>query len=178
MNKVIWALLLSVFLFQTSAFADGTSSAEVLKDFRAKIKGFLSSYPTNVKVVKPGGGYVSEYYDVKPEYNIDVQATNSLITPYTGVLEFKIIRYFTGFHKNEEDARKDNNYVNKDEEAHKHYYSFQDNEWVVTKRTHHAYMKFLSRPSLDEWFSCGTSLKAECAEHNMPNRIVNEINSK
>jgi hypothetical protein len=84
-----------------------------------------------------GGGWVKEVYEADPDYKIDIQTTNSLITPYLGYCEFSLVRHHTSFHENKEDARKDDNFTESETVKHKHTYAFQDYKWIVKAREHY-----------------------------------------
>lgn len=159
---------LSCFIFVNSAVSASTepTAKEVLKDFKQKIAEFVSNYSNNRKsdVHKLGGGWVSQYYEVANDYSIDVQATNSLISPYTATCEFKITRHMTDFHKNKIDAELDINYTKAETLTHKHYYAYQDDEWVVVDRKHLTYIPLRMSAPIDSWDPCSDYLG--CREKN------------
>ncbi|MDP3831649.1 MAG: hypothetical protein Q8Q47_10290, partial [Ignavibacteriaceae bacterium] len=97
----------------------------------------FESYNTDRReqLAELGGGWVKEYFEPETNYKIDVQKTNSLITPFTGFCEFILTRYLTKFHSTKGDASNDNSFIKSDKRTHKHYYGFQEGIWLVTSRT-------------------------------------------
>ncbi len=98
-------------------------------------------------------------------YKIDVQKTNSLITPFTGFCEFTLTRHITKFHPAKEDAINDNLFLKSDKRIHKHYYGFQEGKWIVTSRTNQdpelakLINPLTNRSSFDKWNDCNEVIK-------------------
>ncbi len=127
-----------------------------ISSFKELITNHLNSYKNDKreKIVLLGGGWVKEYYDPENDYKIDIQKTNSLITPNTGYFEFTLTRHYTAFHKNKNDAMNDTIYLKSDKTIHKHRYGFQENKWVVTSREHQRIDSLLP-----DWYDCNEILQ-------------------
>ena len=142
-----------------------------VKSFKEYLTIHFESYKTDrrERLTKLSGGWVREYFEPDDNYKIDVQKTNSLITPLIGFCEFTLTRHLTEFHLNEEDANKDSLFIKSDKRNHKHNYGFQDGKWVVTLRRsqqpENVEMTKLSKrlnlpsSSLDEWYDCNEVIK-------------------
>ena len=127
------------------------------KTFKEFITKHLDGYKNHrrERVTLLGGGWVNEYFEPEKSYKIDVQKTNSLITPFTGFCEFTLTRHITAFHKSKDAAALDKIVIKSDQTVHKHYYGFQENEWIVTSREH---QKISTSPS--NWYDCNEILQA------------------
>lgn len=130
------------------------SGNEIVTSFREYLARHLASYKTNNRqtVTLLGGGWVTEFYKPKDETAIDVQTTNSLVSPYLAVGEFNLVRYRTAFHKTKEEAAADNNYVANDETKHRHTYAYQDGKWVPKTRQNYLAI-------LNSWSDCNEVIK-------------------
>jgi len=135
-----------VIIFISIAFIDcsdkvkenKSENIDPVKTFKEYVTNHLDSYKKDKResVTLLGGGWVNEYYEPENAYKIDVQKTNSLVTPYTGYCEFTLVRHFSSFHKIKEDATIDTVFIKSDKTIHRHHYGFQDNKWIVTSREH------------------------------------------
>lgn len=135
------------------------SDADIVKSFKGYAADFIASYKTDRReyVGKLGGGWAKIYFEPSLDYGVDVRKTDSLVSPYVGVLEFTLIRHFTKFHPSESDAEADNSFVQTTSTNHRHTYAFQDNKWVPKSREN--YSAFLN-----EWFACEMPSDG-CFEH-------------
>lgn len=117
-------------------------------DFENHIENHFESYETDRRegVLKLGGGWVKKRHSLRDKYSYDVQETNSLVSPYKGIYEFKLLRSYTDFHATEQEAILDNNFTKTDNNIHRHIYLYQKGNWVVTERK---YMGFGG-----EWYHC------------------------
>jgi hypothetical protein len=83
---------------------------------------------------------VKEYFQPdQSSAGIDVQRTASLVSPYIGTLEFKLVNHYTAFHKTRKEAEADSTFVNSKAIIHKHTYAYQDGKWVPKTRKHEDY---------------------------------------
>jgi type II secretory pathway pseudopilin PulG len=121
----------------------------VVKSFKQYIKDYMDSYKTDKRerVQEFGAGWAKEYFAPDSNYGIDVKATDSLISPYSGVCEFTIMRRWTAYHVTKEDAEKDNNFINAQSVKHKHTYAFQEGRWVPSGRQYHSDFPY-------KWYDC------------------------
>jgi hypothetical protein len=129
-------LVIACLLIGALPAQDQSEHRAVVSSFEQHIRDFMDSYKTDKRdrVTLLGGGWVRERFEPEAEYKIDVQATNSLITPYTGYCEFSLVRHYTRFHENKNDAEKDEDFVQSETVKHKHTYAFQDDKWTVKMR--------------------------------------------
>jgi hypothetical protein len=93
------------------------------------------------------GGWAKWSFEPVGPPNIDVRKSDSLISPYTGVCEFTLAKYYTALHKSAEEARADDKFVGEEESKHRHTYAFQDGHWVPTLRQYYYSV-------LDKWYDC------------------------
>ena len=137
--------------------SDKVENIDPVKTFKDYITKHLSSYKQDKRenITLLGGGWVRLYYEPESNYKIDVQKTNSLVTPYTGYCEFTLTRHFTTFYKNKEDAAKDSIFIKSDKTIHRHHYGFQENNWVVTSREH----MMISSVMDNDWYDCNEVLQ-------------------
>jgi hypothetical protein len=133
-------LLLLVISGFHPALAQSTSEdKQAVESFKSYIQQHFASYKQNrrERVTMLGGGWVKEYFEPNSDSaSIDVQKTTSLITPYTGKLDFQLVRHMTGFHKTREDAAADSSFVKTTIAIHHHTYAFQDGKWLPKVRQH------------------------------------------
>jgi hypothetical protein len=125
---------------------------KAVTSFKTYVQHHLESYKTNrrEKVSSLGGGWVKEYFEVDAgSAEFDVQRTNSLISPYTGKLEFRMIRHFTAFHRTREEAIADTAFIHSDIASHRHNYAYQDDKWIPKVRQHRA-----EAFGNTEWYDC------------------------
>lgn len=138
-----------------------------VKSFKIYLAKHFESYKSDSReqITKLGGGWVKEYYEPNLNYKIDVQKTNSLITPFTGYCEFILIRHITDFHSSKEEASNDSIFTKSNERTHKHSYGFQEDKWVVTSRSNQdqelakIVNPLTKRSSFDTWGDCNEVIK-------------------
>ena len=151
--------LLSVFLLYPSQTVAQSEDQEALAAFKAYVSHHLTSYQQNrrQRVMMYSQGWVSEYFEPDPaSASIDVEKTNSLVSPYTGSLDFRLIRHRTAFHASRQDAASDSNFVQQDSWVHKHTYAHQEKQWVPNTRE--------SKPekfTTAEWSRCDEGKNAQ-----------------
>ena len=120
--------------------ADDTDKEKaIVASFKKVASEHIKSYEkeNRERLALLGGGWVKEKYEAQDKYEIDVEATKSLISPYIGTFEFSLKAKITNFHSTKEDAQKDNNFVKSTFLKHKHTYAYQDDKWVVKSRKHY-----------------------------------------
>jgi len=134
--------------------AENVNPVETFKEY---ISEHLDSYKKDKRgrITLAGGGWINLHYEPDNNYKIDVQKTNSLVTPYSGFCEFTLNRRFTAFHKNKENASKDSIFIKSITIIHRHNYGFQENKWIVTSREH----KMISSLMDFDWNSCDEVLQ-------------------
>jgi hypothetical protein len=130
-------LLLSALLLSPGPAVAQSEDQDALATFKAYVNHHLSSYKQNQreKVSKFGGGWANQYFE--PDVlsaSIDVEKTNSLVSPYTASLKFRMIRHRTALHDKKEDAANDSQFTNQDSWFHEHTYAYQDKQWVPKTR--------------------------------------------
>jgi hypothetical protein len=142
-----------VLLMAILCTATQQSSPEIVTPFKEIAAKHIASYQTNHRVspFKTGDPnhlvWRKEWFDAEPKYSVDVQSTNSLVSPYVGIFEFTLRRYLTKAWDTKEEAEKDTASTEVLLVKHKHIFAYQDRKWVPTDRKH--YHEFLK-----EWFDC------------------------
>lgn len=134
-------------------------SPEIVSSFKEIAARHVSSYQNDhrVRVALFGRDrWRREWFDAEPKYSVDVQSTNSLISPYVGIFEFRLRRYLSKMWDTKEQAEKDTTSEAIFLVKHKHTFAYQDKKWVATERKH-----FQEEPKVladDQWWNCDETL--------------------
>jgi hypothetical protein len=67
------------------------------------------------------------------DYSFDVKVTDSLVTPYSGVLSYTVVTWRTEDHPTNEEAEKDNNFTSSWSDSVTHTFGYQDGQWKLLK---------------------------------------------
>jgi hypothetical protein len=67
------------------------------------------------------------------QYGFDVKVTDSLVTPYTGVLSYDEVTWLTAEHPTQKEAEQDNNFTSSLKSSHTSTYGYQEGKWVLLK---------------------------------------------
>ena len=122
----------------------------VVNSYKQYISNFMESYKTdnreNIFFVD-GLGWRKKIFEPKTDFEIDVRATDSLISPYIGTCDFTLITHLTAFHKTKAEAEQDRVFVTENTMKHRHTYALQDDIWVPKSRQHYY-------AALNDWFDC------------------------
>jgi hypothetical protein len=87
-----------------------------------------------------GGGWVKEYFEPNiSSVTFDIQRTSSLVSPYSGRLNFELLTHYTAFHKSSAEAAVDSDFTQVSSVLHKHTYAYQDGRWVPQVRRYVSY---------------------------------------
>ena len=73
------------------------------------------------------------YSETVSQYGFDVKVTDSLVTPYTGVLSYDEVTWFTADHPTQKEAEQDNNFTSSLKSPHTSTYGYQEGKWVLLK---------------------------------------------
>ncbi len=71
------------------------------------------------------------YTETISHYGFDVKVTDSLVTPYTGVLSYDQVTWFTAEHPTQKEAEQDNNFTSSSKSSHTSTYGYQEGKWVL-----------------------------------------------
>jgi len=74
-----------------------------------------------------------EYTETVSQYGFDVKVTDSLVTPYTGVLNYKEVILATAEHPTQKEAEQDNSFSPYLNIPLTFTYGYQDGKWVPLK---------------------------------------------
>jgi hypothetical protein len=121
---------------------DASNDKQVVESFRTYMQQHFASYEHNrrERTTLLSQGWMKMYYQPdQSSAGIDVQRTASLVSPYIGTLEFKLVNHFTAFHKSRKEAESDSTFVNSKAVSHTHTYAYQDGKWVPKTRKHVEY---------------------------------------
>lgn len=122
----------------------------IVKSFEKFIDSHLNSYRTNKRdiVAKCDNGWSKDSFEAVAEHSIDIQRTTSLVSPYSGVCEFSLLKKGTAYHSTRAEAVADQVFVGPGKIIkHRHSYAFQGGTWVVKSRQHYF-------ESVGEWMDC------------------------
>jgi hypothetical protein len=133
----------------TSEMDNPSDQKTVVASFKEFITKHIASYKTNrrERVLKFGGGWAKRFIEAEADYNIDIQTTTSLVSPYVGVCEFSLKEHLSMFHPNKNDALQDDKPATSTSTKHKHTYAYQDGKWVIKTRLHYSDVS-------DKWLDC------------------------
>jgi hypothetical protein len=73
------------------------------------------------------------YTEKVSDFSFDVKITDSLVTPYTGVLNYKQVFWETAGHPTKEEAQADSNFVRSWTNPQTSTYGYQDGQWKLLK---------------------------------------------
>ncbi len=65
--------------------------------------------------------------------SFDVKLTDSLVTPYTGILTYTEVSWSTAKHATKEEAEKDSNFTSSLSNSHTFTYGYQNGMWNLLK---------------------------------------------
>ncbi|MBP2657786.1 MAG: hypothetical protein H6Q69_818 [Firmicutes bacterium] len=139
MKKILPLLLCLLFLLQTSAFAVPDEEMAITS-FKETIQKHLHSYQDDPRIivfsVSTDTKWLKSKCDIPYDYSYDIQKTNSIITPYTGYLIYKMRVLTTDNQTTKEAAEACNTFNNNDDNLFIKYrilFSYQDNKWIPKK---------------------------------------------
>jgi hypothetical protein len=157
-------LVISVLvLFAPSVFVgDEKAEQEAVKTFKQYVSDLMGRYkaekhertgtsPHCEEGGSPPFPYLRAVYEPSVDYKIDVRKTDSLVTPYAGILEFRWNERFSVCHETREEAQADSKLSGSNSLKYRYTYAFQDGKWVPKDRE-------IGSLSIDssrwEWESC------------------------
>lgn len=151
----ILAAVICFLLLPLTAVAQDHPQPQTSEDIVGSFKAFVDDYfkkaytdSTDYAVVAllPTHTWMKMYFVRSGDYSIDVRKTDSLVSPYVGVLEFPIEKYSTTAHKTEEDAKADNNFFPPvPAPRQRKNFALQDNKWIQKSEQYSV---------ADEWADC------------------------
>lgn len=139
--KKLLILFMLVFSVFNTAFANGQEVVNSFKSFISpKISYVEQSYAqASPKVIyDKGSKYTKPYYYKQTsefEYKLDVQVTDSLMSPYIGIVELKkSVKHYNG-QKTEEKAKSEYNVHWVFIDRYRLVYNYDNGDWVFAKVT-------------------------------------------
>jgi len=157
-------------------WAQSSDERKVIESFSVYVQHHIDSYKTNrrERVLLFPAGWVHQYYELDPSGSkTDIQRTNSLLTPYVGTLEFRLIRHYTVFYRSREQAAADVHFVQTDVNVHRHTYAYQNEQWIPKERQFHIpehdrsivrARTLIGEPVKEdyiEWFDCNGAIERQ-----------------
>ena len=94
----------------------------------AKLAAAQAAAKPTVKVL-----WRRQYTGTVSQYGFDVKVTDSLVTPYTGVLSYDEVAWSTAEHPAQKEAEQDNNFTPSSKTPHTSTYGYQEGKWVFLK---------------------------------------------
>lgn len=73
------------------------------------------------------------YTETVSQYGFDVKVTDSLVTPYTGILSYSQVSWLTAEHPTKEEAEKDDKFISSLSNSFTFTYGYQDGQWKLLK---------------------------------------------
>ena len=134
---------------------------KILKEFENFISTHISSYQSDnrASTINKGDDWYHSYYECLPQYDYDLQTTNSLVMPFGGFLEFSLIKWRSNLAKSKDEAENNGSISIYETRIHKHMYGYKNNHWVILSRK--------SKRSTDneyKWYNCDIK-KDGCMEY-------------
>jgi len=125
--------------------AKSSQSSDPKTQFVSHVEKLLSMN-SDVSPIKFGAGWAKRKYIALPDYSYDIQKTDSLVSPYTAVLNFSTKGYKTNLYNTEEEALQDKVFNPIQSQfgivKYRYHYAYQDNQWVF---------KFAEKYVIDSW---------------------------
>lgn len=147
LRKLAWIAIVGLLVCPVVLAADEKAEREaVVSSFKQYVKDYVDSYKTDRReqvhdiqgrLGNTGTWVIGSFGPVRDGYSIDIRKTDSLISPYVGVLEFELVGHETRVHASKEEALADNDFGPETEGfviEHRHTYAFQDGKWVPKSR--------------------------------------------
>lgn len=149
MSILVKRLFVLFVILVASFSAQADEKAQVVKSFKSLAAGHIASFKTDNRawVVTQSKssttppfesqilGYINVWFSVLPEYGIDIQVSNSLMSPYTGTLDYKVQIHSSQPHQTREEAAKDFTEVEVSRAVdYRNTYAYQDGEWVLVSK--------------------------------------------
>jgi len=132
-------------IFRCSLLAlgqDASNDKQVVESFKTYVQQHFASYEHNrrERTALLGQGWVKEYYQPdQSSASIDVERTSSLVSPFVGTSEFKMVEHYTEPHGTRKEAEADSTFVRTKVVMHTHIFAYQDGKWVPKSRKHEGY---------------------------------------
>jgi hypothetical protein len=82
---------------------------------------------------QPVASWRKRYTEEVSQYGFDVKVTDSLVTPYTGVLSYDEVTWVTAEHPSQKEAEQDDNFTSSLKTPHTSTYGYQEGKWVFLK---------------------------------------------
>jgi predicted choloylglycine hydrolase len=156
-------ILIFSWLFDTVIIAQlNNYETKIKTDFENFVAKHISTYQTDNReyTTNRGKDWFYSYYDCLPQYSYDLVSTNSLVTPFRGYLEFTLFKWQSNPCVSEEEAENDSSISVYEERTHKHWYGYQNDNWVVLSRENKQ-----TGGKDDNWYECDRK-KHGCWEYN------------
>lgn len=145
MIKRVLLLLMALLLLCNAGLA---GEQDVVDSFKAHVQKImqpvLATYKENTTHIRyfdparhglPGAGHWSKVRYLEPVYSLDVKQNDSVMYPYTGILEIeRYTEIFTGEYPTKEAAAKaEKSYPSNAMQHWRFYYGYQNGTWEKTK---------------------------------------------
>lgn len=141
---------------------DKEDKSAILKALKSRVERHMTSYATDHRSTVSmfgEGKWVRSWYDLDPAYSFDVQSTNSIVSPYTGFVEFTLTMNLSDAFPTREEVPQDAPKTRSRLAKHKHVYAYQDGQWVSTSRQHFDL-------TLGKWFDCNEVIESGANKGN------------
>jgi hypothetical protein len=162
-RKPIGILLLLPLLLLGCSASKSKPPEDPVASFKRTVEDFLRIYKqSNLEEVF----HIERFEDLVPEgwkkdyselvsdaYSVDVQKTDSLVSPYIGTLKFDTKMHFSNLQDSEKGARDTQIFADDSDpnvHNHVHTYAYQDGAWVVKSRKQNIHLSSID----DKWTDC------------------------
>jgi len=190
MKKLLtFFLFLILVLLSNLAVATPINEYEVISSFKQLTSNHIESYTNDQRImVYHMTDWIKSRIRVDSKYNIDIQKSNSDLSPYTATFEYIMHIDYTAFHKTKAEAEADTNFQIFDERAQlepsktvgemskypytvRHTYAYQDGKWVNTgiKYRWNIYVSSDDSKwydSISPWYDAKGDMLERCIEKN------------
>ena len=164
MRKSICGIVVGIMLnVGQVAGAGQQSDADVVKSFKNSVAHYMSRCAAigGSSIHESNGQWRKVFFEPSKDFSIDIRKTDSLVSPYLGILEFTLTIHFTEFRNTKAETEPDNrnNVKVSFTRKHKHTYVSQDGKWISKTSQRHIPGKGNTE---DQWVDCKWTTTNTC----------------
>jgi len=137
MKKILLLTIMLLLTLSNIGFAD-PSESEILASFKQYVSDevgtALSTYEVDKYKMRKSseGRWYKTTSSLNPNYSMDIKKTNSLMSPYMGILEVSQVDSNYSEYLSKEMAETDTILYDSNKTTYKFIIAYQDNKWVIT----------------------------------------------
>ena len=142
-SRFIAVLSATIILLTPYALGDEKAEQDAVKMFKQHVSSLISKYNAEKHVrveysplcgTTNPHGYLKASYEADLHYKLDVRRTDSLITPYVGILGLRWNERYSECRKTGEEAQTQSDFPHSDFLDYRYTYGYQDGKWIPQDR--------------------------------------------